>query len=195
MRPDPRWQALALLFGAPRPTVHAAASPSPAEAGRTAAPGPPGSLGVAPSYAELPPRLAERLEATPPDRLEAEYVRLFVNAMPEVPCPPYASAYLQGTLYGTVTARVRELYRKWGVDTHEVPDHFAVEAAFLAGLLAAAPDDDEALRDLAWLRGHLRSWAPTFLRAVEVHDRTGVYADAARWARGLIEELASPADR
>lgn len=137
----------------------------------------------------LPPLLDDLSSRLPPERLEAEYVRLFVNALPEVPCPPYASVELEGVLHGKVTGSVRELYRRWGVETNRVPDHFAVEAAFLAGLLAAAPEDGAAARDLAWLARHLRSWAPTFLRRVETHDRTGFWAGAARWARELVDGL------
>ncbi|HZD04792.1 MAG TPA: molecular chaperone TorD family protein, partial [Longimicrobiales bacterium] len=113
----------------------------------------------------------------------------------------------EGVLHGKVTGSVRRLYRRWGVETDRVPDHFAVEAAFLAGLLAAvrgdesvlvdedapearsAPRDESAPQDLEWLASHLRSWAPAFLRRVEIHDRTGFWTGAARWARELLEEL------
>ncbi|NIP83583.1 MAG: hypothetical protein GWM90_31900, partial [Gemmatimonadetes bacterium] len=79
-------------------------------------------------------------------------------------------------------------YRRWGVDTDEVPDHFAVEAAFMAGLVAGSRGIDGLERDRAWLREHLRVWAPPFLARVEEADRTGVYAAAARWARSLLAE-------
>jgi TorA maturation chaperone TorD len=158
---------------------------------RLFAPPDPGGAG-GPDPERLPPALAERWAAAEATDLATEYVRLFVNALPEVPCPPYASVYLEGGVYGSVTGRVRERYRKWGVDTSEVPDHFAVEAAFLAALLEvgsgeaadAAPD---VAADLAWLTDHLRAWAPTFLRSVREHDRTGVYAEAASWSLELLE--------
>ncbi len=34
-------------------------------------------------------------------RLETEYVRLFINALPEVPCAPYGSVYLEGSVMGS----------------------------------------------------------------------------------------------
>jgi TorA maturation chaperone TorD len=167
-RPARAWQAIASLFGGVEP-VNGITTREWEEAG-------------------APTRLTDRLAATDPTRRESEFVRLFVNAMPEVPCPPYASVYLEGELYGSVTNRVRDLYRKWGVDTAEVPDHFAVEAAFMAGLLTAAGNHRDAASDLAWLQDHLRRWAPTFLARVQEEDRTGVYAEAARWARTLVTE-------
>ena len=160
------------------------------------APPEPGQLG--PAAGVLPAALADRLESVTPERLATQYVRLFVNAMPEVPCPPYASVYLEGGVHGAVTHRIRMLYRKWGLDTTEVPDHFAVEAAFVATLLSAAGAENgdpgpkaEAAADLAWLSTHLLAWAPAFLRRVRDHDRTGLYGEAAGWALGLLERLRS----
>lgn len=139
--------------------------------------------------AVLPPPLARRLGRADRRHLEAEYVRLFVNALPGVPCPPYASAHLEGGVWGAVTGEVRDLYRRYGVEARDVPDHFAVEAAFVAALLEAADEDADAARDLAWITRHLRDWAPGFLGSIQAHDRTGVYAAAARWAEALIREL------
>lgn len=170
-QPDPRWRALAGIFQG--------------TAWEDDAPG---------DDAALPDPLATRLRAAATCHLESEYVRLFVNALPEVPCPPYASVYLEGGLHGATTARVRDLYRRWGVDSHDMPDHFAVEAAFVAALRPAAATDAAAARDLAWLHAHLRTWAPAFLAAVRRHDRTGAFAAAADWAETLLEELGEPLD-
>lgn len=188
MQPEQAWRGVAWLFGGP---------------------------GAPRGDVELPEEVERALDATDPRHLEAEYVRLFVNALPEVPCPPWASVHLEGVLEGVCTRRVRDLYRRWGVAPEGTPDHFALEAAFLAGLLEAAAvegggpggegagavprggardagTDGAALRDLGWLAGHLRAWAPGFLDAVEADDRTGVWAAGARWARTLLgEDLAA----
>jgi TorA maturation chaperone TorD len=68
--------------------------------------------------------------------LQGEYVRLFINALPEVPCPPYGSFYLEGALMGESTVQVRNLYLSYGFQTDEMADHVAVELEFLA-LLAS----------------------------------------------------------
>jgi TorA maturation chaperone TorD len=44
--------------------------------------------------------LIAEMKGIDPVRLENEYIRLFVNAMPEVPCAPYGSVYLEGTIMG-----------------------------------------------------------------------------------------------
>lgn len=139
-------------------------------------------------YTSLPSTLRERLDATAPATLEAEFIRLFVNALPELPCAPYASLYLDGALLGESAAWLRSMYRRWGVETDEMPDHFAVECAFLSGLAGAAAKEPDAAADFDALLDHLVAWAPDFLAGVERHDRTGFYREAARFALAVIEE-------
>ena len=106
-------------------------------------------------------------------KLQGHHVRLFINALPEVPCPPFGSCYLEGSLLGESTQWVDQLYRRYGLETDEIPDHIAVELEFLAFLAdprtSASPEDFDALL------GHLRSWMPEFLDRVRQHDQSGFY--------------------
>ena len=117
--------------------------------------------------------------------LQGEYVRLFINALPEVPCPPYGSFYLEGALMGESTVRVRNLYLSYGFQTDEMADHIAVELEFLA-LLATLSESGDALGDYDFLLDHLRSWTPEFFDRVEENDEIGFYKDVSRYARGMI---------
>lgn len=72
--------------------------------------------------------------------LRIEYTRLFINAVPSVPAPPYASVYMGGDhdLQGKFTEQTREFYRTYGydiVDSSEPADHIAFELEFLAALV------------------------------------------------------------
>ena len=124
---------------------------------------------------------AEGGEPFPLRRLQAEYVRLFINALPEVPCPPYGSFYLEGMLMGQNTVRLRKLYARYGLEPLEAPDHVAVEMEFLA-FLDGLPAPAEARE----LRVHLRDWLPSFLERVEANDTLGLYRAAAGRARDLL---------
>lgn len=119
------------------------------------------------------------------EALQAEYVRLFINALPEVPCPPYGSVYLEGTLMGESTVRLKKLYARYGWLTPEMADHIAVELEFLA-LLAAMGGDARVREDFDYLWGHLSLWAPAFLARVEENDRSGFYRAASRKAREIL---------
>ncbi len=117
--------------------------------------------------------------------LQAEYVRLFINALPETPCPPYGSFYLEGTLMGVSTLKLRDLYAGYGFQTDEMPDHIAVELEFLALLLMASRQQG-AGEGLDLLLDHLRSWTPAFFQKVEENDESGLFRALSRSARALL---------
>lgn len=123
-------------------------------------------------------------------RRQNEYVRLFINALPEVPCAPYGSVYLEGALMGESTVWVGELYRKYGLATTELADHIAVESEFLAWLHGAALSDEAARQDYDALLAHLLEWAGTFFTQVEQHDQLGCYRQSALLARAILAESA-----
>lgn len=146
--------------------------------------------------APLPPGLAPEAEALlntmkemDPIRLENEYIRLFVNALPEVPCAPYGSVYLEGTLMGTSTMKVAEIYRQYGITPKELADHIAVESEFLAWLHERAMTDAGARKDFASLLGHFRQWTALFFEQVVGHDQLGCYRRSAEIAHDCLEKL------
>ena len=124
-----------------------------------------------------------------PILLENEYVRLFVNALPEVPCAPYGSVYLEGTLMGASTMRVAEMYRKYGLNPDELPDHISVESEFLAWLSGEMKHSPDARHDFDFLIGHFQEWVIPFLVLVEQHDQLGWYRRCAEWAQGIVRTV------
>jgi TorA maturation chaperone TorD len=138
--------------------------------------------------ADAPMLPAERNNIDPV-RLENEYVRLFINAMPEVPCAPYGSVYLEGSVMGESTLKVMDIYRKYGVVVEELADHIAVESEFLAWLSGPAAEDERAQEDFDSLLGHLRGWTALFFDQVEQHDQLGWYRRSAGIARRILAEI------
>lgn len=119
------------------------------------------------------------------EALQAEYVRLFINGLPETVCPPYGSFYLEGTLMGGSTVKLRDLYAGHGLHTDEMPDHIAVELEFLA-LLSMAPKHEGVGESLDFLLAHLRSWTPRFFEQIEINDKIGFFRNLSRSATGLL---------
>lgn len=117
--------------------------------------------------------------------LQNSYVSLFINALPEVPCPPYGSVYLEGALMGGSTIRVRNLYLEYGFQTEEMADHIAVELEFLA-FLTTLSNDNPPREDYDFLLDHLRAWTPEFFDRVENKDEIGFYRDVSRYAKSVI---------
>lgn len=121
--------------------------------------------------------------------LENEYIRLFVNSMPEVPCAPYGSVYLEGTVMGETTLKVAEIYRHYGLEPEELPDHIAVESEFLAWLHGRVGESLDNKRHYDFLLGHFQQWTTSFFPQVEQHDRLGCYRRCTEVARGLLSPL------
>ncbi|MEW6078957.1 MAG: molecular chaperone TorD family protein [Thermodesulfobacteriota bacterium] len=113
--------------------------------------------------------------------LQNQYVRLFINAYPEAPCPPYGSYYLEGVIMGPSTIILEQLYQSYGFETGEPADHIAVELEFLALLslmLRQAGEGEESERILADYRfvlEHLRSWLALFFKSIQSVDDAGCY--------------------
>lgn len=123
--------------------------------------------------------------------LAVEYTRLFVNAVPRVPCPPYESVYRENTTMGESTLAVLARYREAGLEVlgsfQDLPDHVAVELEFLHFLLAKG--DIEAHN--AFLREHLSTWVSAFSRAIVDNSRIDFYRHAAVTLERTITELAA----
>ena len=118
--------------------------------------------------------------------LQNEYVRLFINALPEAPCPPYGSLYLEGSLMGASTLRLRNLYATHGFITDEMADHIAVELEFLA-LLSTLSQNSRAEEDFEFILDHLGKWTPKFFSRVETNDTTGFYRDLSKFACKILK--------
>ena len=104
-----------------------------------------------------------RRSADPLDDLRTAYTRLFINAVPHVTVPPYASVYLDGSgsLQGPTTERTRDFYRAHGYDLAsetEPADHLALELDFLAALTGEGQVEAEEV----FLRTLFRPWFTRF---------------------------------
>ncbi len=100
--------------------------------------------------------------------LQAEYVRLFINAPGGVAAPPYASVYIQGSgiLMQQGHDQALGFYRQAGLepdDTAECNDHLSHELAFVGILIDSSKD--AILAD--FLHDHLLQWYPRFLHRLQ----------------------------
>lgn len=135
--------------------------------------------------------------------LQVEYTRLFINAVPHVPAPPYASAYsAQGLLMSETVERALQAYQQAGLDLAEnfsdLPDHIAAELEFLAlleeraaiaqekGAREQAQEWDE--RKDAFLSRQLNPWLPEFGRRVKEAARLSFYPELVNLAGHVLQK-------
>jgi TorA maturation chaperone TorD len=136
--------------------------------------------------------------------LQVEYTYLFINALPHVPAPPYASAYSgQGLVMGEPAEAALRAYRQAVLTlAHhylDLPDHLAAELEFLAWLgqqavvAQEAGDEEQAqvriAQQQAFLRDEVQPWVPEFCQRVHGAARIPFYRELA-W---LLEPLLSTA--
>jgi len=155
--------------------------------------------GLKRAVTELPSEPGAALEA-----LQVEYTYLFINAVPRVPAPPYASAYTgQGLLMAEPAEAALQAYREAGLalakNYQDLPDHLAAELEFLAwlGLQAvSAYEKGEKHEGNQWeekgkafLSRQVTPWLPEFCRRVEEASRVSFYRELVRLAAVLLREL------
>ncbi len=136
------------------------------------------------------------------ETLRVEHTRLFINAVPHVLAPPYASAYDEdGLLMGEPAAAALRAYRRAGLtlsaEKRELPDHLATELEFMFFLssqeLAARESGNLAqarsLREQQqrFLAEQLLPWVPTWRKKVEPADRTRLYKALAHLTENWLQ--------
>ncbi len=127
--------------------------------------------------------------------LAVEYTRLFINAFPMVPCPPYESFYVNGGLLAQRSAaKVLEIYAKVGYRLRDkfkdLPDHIAVELEFMSILhrMKLKHERKEELNEIKhlFLKEHLLKWAPSFCDNIERNAKLTFYKGLSYILRGLL---------
>ncbi len=93
------------------------------------------------------------------EEIQVDYTRLFINGVPHVVAPPYASIYIDGTLNSTTADKTRDYFRKKGFDTTntEFPDYLVTELDFMALL-----EDEEESSSEEFVAQYFRPWFEKF---------------------------------
>lgn len=103
--------------------------------------------------------LPEHITAPVLEDIQVDHTRLFINGVPHVIAPPYASIYIDGTLNSHTADKTRDYFRKKGFDitSTEFPDHLVTELDFLA-----LREDEEEGSSEEFLRLYFRPWFAAF---------------------------------
>ncbi len=111
-------------------------------------------------------------EIPPLENLEIEYTKLFVNAHPYLPAPPFASVYLNSeNLYDEIESFYQSV--GYGIETREFPpDYLIYELVFLSNLF----NDENYKAERKFLISHFLPWFEKFVKKVKENDETGFYS-------------------
>ena len=127
----------------------------------------------------------DELRELPPEELQAEHTRLFINSFPTLPCPPYESAYREMLLMGDYTEEVSKYYSLYNLEIPEdLPDHISYELDFMRFLLE---EGDESLAK-EFFEEHIIQWVPDFIEDLRNESRLKFYKFVADLLADFLEK-------
>ncbi len=106
-------------------------------------------------------RRAIEHSSDPIEDLQIEYTRLFINGVPHVIAPPYASVYMDKSIQGSFALKTLQFYREKGCAMEasaDLPDNLVHELEFLS-LLA---EDKDFAGEEEFLSTLFRPWYKHF---------------------------------
>jgi len=119
-------------------------------------------------------RAALEKSSDPIEDLQIEYTRLFINGIPHVIAPPYASVYMDKSLQGGFALKTLNFYRDKGFvmeDSADLPDNLIHELEFLALLT----QEEDFAGEEEFLRTLFRPWYTQFCPRVAQETRHPYY--------------------
>ena len=126
----------------------------------------------------------EELRTLPPQELQAEHTRLFINSYPTLPTPPYESAYREMLLMGDYAEEVGKYYSLYNLEVPEdLPDHISYELDFMRFLLEEG--DTELARE--FFEEHIFQWVPDFVSDLRNESRLKFYKFVANFLDDFLE--------
>jgi len=98
--------------------------------------------------------------------LQVEHTRLFINGVPHVAAPPYASVYMEKTLRGPYSDKILHFYNTSGYDLKagaDLPDSIIHQLEFLSFIVG----DQNKEGEIEFLSQFFLPWFPVFATRVK----------------------------
>jgi len=98
--------------------------------------------------------------------LQVEHTRLFINGVPHVAAPPYASVYMEKTLRGPYSDKILHFYNTSGYDLKagaDLPDSIIHQLEFLSFIVG----DQNSEGEIEFLSQFFLPWFPVFATRVK----------------------------
>lgn len=133
-------------------------------------------------------------------RLEADYVRLFINNKEGLTAPLYESCYGPGQsrTMGKSALAMRNRLEKAGLKPSgnlagEPPDHLCIQLEYLFVLLVRgwSSSDTSFLHDARIFAGEIQPWIRKFRAAIAIGDSMKFYFCCADYLVTLLDEIIS----
>lgn len=135
------------------------------------------------------------LTGLPLERWQQEHTRLFITGFPRTACPPFASAYREGLMGGSIGEQVSTLYRCAGLEPRDIPPDYLGALLELAAHLLERPEPRDPMLWAALWEEHLSSWVPRFARDLINATHLRLYRHLGGELLRLFPDHDSPTDQ
>jgi len=121
--------------------------------------------------------------------VQTAYTHLFINAVPRVIAPPYASVYMDGDggLQGKTTEQIRAFYVEHGYDVQqqgEPADHIRFQLEFIAALFEEGREEAAA----TFIRTLFAPWFTRFYKQFNRESRHPFYEASLQLIHTIVKE-------
>ncbi len=138
--------------------------------------------------------LARHIRNMDTEQILVEHTALFINNPLKDPVSPYESVYLEGTVMGTSTLQLQELYEQYGLSVSEkhsylLADHIALELDFMAILIEKSIEkhDTSMTEQRGFFSNHLGRWAWRFFQDVKKNTNIPYFLSLATTAERFLQ--------
>jgi len=110
---------------------------------------------------------------------QAEHTRLFISGYPTTPCPPFESAYLNGTMEGAAKRTLDRFFEQLQLKaTGASADYLGTLLEGLAFLMDTYGFEDQRTQELQ--KEHLECWVTEFASDLQKHSEIILYKQLAQ---------------
>jgi len=154
----------------------------------------PDSLATLADWADDAPWLdaaRRELAQTPLSHWQAEHTRLFINGHPTTVCPPFASVYLHGQMYGPATIAAQELYQSLGLTPAlDIPSDYLGMLLECAIFLIENEQQNAPSWNALW-NEYLMTWIGDFATDLQRESQLIIYRALGERIAFLLESAAN----
>jgi len=132
------------------------------------------------------------LRQTDDNKLATEYVSLFINKYPKVPCPPHESYFRSESLYDPlVITDLNNFYSKMGLEPkNSFGDHISniFEYMFILLLSENITEEEKTKTERNFFLKHIASWIMKLTECIKKNTREDYYNTLANLLETFISE-------
>ncbi len=126
------------------------------------------------------------------EKIATEYVSLFINKYPKVPCPPHESYFRSESLYDPlVISDLNSFYSKMGLEPKSsFGDHISniFEYMFVLILSENMPEEEKTKIERDFFLKHIASWVKKLTKCIKENTKEDYYKAVAKHLETFIKE-------